>query len=31
VVEGDQPAIQALCRKATSVLAERNRVCKLNK
>jgi protein-S-isoprenylcysteine O-methyltransferase Ste14 len=31
VVEGDQPAIQALCRKATAVLAERNRVCKLNK
>ena len=31
VVEGDGAAIRQLCRKARAVLAERNRLCKLNK
>lgn len=31
VVEGDAPSIRKLCRKASAVLAERNRLCKLNK
>ena len=31
VVEGDSAAIEQLCRKASLLLAERNRLCKLNK
>ncbi len=31
VVDGDSSAIKELCRKATGLLAERNRLCKLNK
>ena len=31
VVEGNTEAIQMQCRKATALLAERNRLCKLNK
>jgi hypothetical protein len=31
VVDGDSMAIRQLCRKASAVLAERNRLCKLNK
>lgn len=31
VVEGDNASIRQLCRKARAVLAERNRLCKLNK
>ena len=31
VVEGDSAAIAQLCRKASLLLAERNRLCKLNK
>ena len=30
-VDGDQDAMVQLCRKATALLAERNRLCKLNK
>ena len=30
-VDGDQDAMAQLCRKATALLAERNRLCKLNK
>lgn len=31
VIDGDTAAIAPLCRKATALLAERNRLCKLNK
>ena len=31
IVDGDRDAIPALCRKAASVLGERNRLCRLNK
>lgn len=31
VVDGDSNAVKQLCRKASSLLAERNRLCKLNK
>ena len=31
IVDGDSSAVQQLCRKANAVLAERNRLCKLNK
>lgn len=31
VIDGDSAAVKQLCRKASSVLAERNRLCKLNK
>ena len=31
IVDGDIAAIKQLCRKASAVLAERNRLCKLNK
>lgn len=31
VIDGDSAAVRQLCRKASSVLAERNRLCKLNK
>lgn len=31
VVDGDSEAVSKLCRKASAVLAERNRLCKLNK
>ena len=31
VVDGDSDSIRQLCRKASAVLAERNRLCKLNK
>ena len=31
VVDGDSAAVKQLCRKATALLAERNRLCKLNK
>lgn len=31
LVDGDKTAIRILCRKATALLAERNRLCKLNK
>ena len=31
VVDGDAAAVKQLCRKATTVLAERNRLCKLSK
>ena len=31
VVDGDSEAIRQLCRKAKGLLAERNRLCKLNK
>ena len=30
-VDGDKDAMAQLCRKATALLAERNRLCKLNK
>jgi hypothetical protein len=30
-VDGDQDAVAQLCRKASALLAERNRLCKLNK
>lgn len=31
IVDGDSAAVKQLCRKASAVLAERNRLCKLNK
>ena len=31
VVDGDDEAVMALCKKTTGILAERNRLCKLNK
>lgn len=31
IVDGDSNAVRQLCRKASAVLAERNRLCKLNK
>ena len=31
IVDGDSSAVRQLCRKASAVLAERNRLCKLNK
>ena len=31
IVDGDSDAAKQLCRKASAVLAERNRLCKLNK
>lgn len=31
IVDGDSNAVKQLCRKASAVLAERNRLCKLNK
>ena len=31
VIDGDGAAIQQLCRRASAILAERNRLCKLNK
>ena len=31
VVDGDSESIKQLCRKASAILAERNRICKLNK
>ena len=31
IVDGDSAATKQLCRKASAVLAERNRICKLNK
>ena len=31
ILDGDKVAVMALCRKATVLLAERNRLCKLNK
>lgn len=31
VVDGDDAAVRQLCRKASALLAERNRLCKLNK
>ena len=31
VIDGDTDAVQTLCRKTSAVLAERNRLCKLNK
>lgn len=31
IVDGDSEAVKQLCRKAAAVLAERNRICKLNK
>ena len=31
IVDGDSNAAKQLCRKASSLLAERNRLCKLNK
>lgn len=31
IADGDSAAIKGLCRKATALLAERNRLCKLNK
>lgn len=31
VVDGDSAAIKQLCRRASAILAERNRLCKLNK
>lgn len=31
VIDGDAAAIQQLCRRASAILAERNRLCKLNK
>ena len=30
-VDGDSDAVAQLCRKASALLAERNRLCKLNK
>jgi hypothetical protein len=30
-VDGDQDSLEQLCRKASAILAERNRLCKLNK
>ena len=30
-VDGDNDAVAQLCRKAAALLAERNRICKLNK
>ena len=30
-VEGDDLTVEKLCRKASALLAERNRLCKLNK
>ena len=31
IVDGDSAATKQLCRKASAILAERNRLCKLNK
>lgn len=31
VIDGDSAAVKQLCRKASGILAERNRLCKLNK
>ena len=31
IIDGDITAISQLCRKASAVLTERNRLCKLNK
>lgn len=31
VIDGDTAAVQQLCRRASAILAERNRLCKLNK
>lgn len=31
VIDGDSTAVRQLCRKASAILAERNRLCKLNK
>lgn len=31
IVDGDRDTILTLCRKASNVLSERNRICKLNK
>ena len=31
IVEGDNTSINQLCRKATAILSERNRICKLKK
>ena len=30
-IDGDREAVAQLCRKAAALLAERNRICKLNK
>ena len=31
VIDGDSAAVKQLCRKASAILSERNRLCKLNK